>query len=255
MNADAYVQDGITYETIYLKGDSDPTQSRVILNGQSTKNYRYVLLDNWNLITNKVDSLKNAAYGNNIIFDLNGHVVTSSGYTPTAAYYLTFSCVNLEVTDSSTKGSGHVVAVLNDRVIKSITFSGNGSYTIESRHDTSNPVAVTVRGGQRVYFQNDTKNSAGVNYTVAPYMNVISNSDYGPTFAPSHDYYAVAESNQVTGIYNCEFSHAWNLTVGELAGLNLPADKTYYLWGRNADGAYAYLNIAFVNGAWSKIVA
>lgn len=62
------------------------------------------------------------------------------------------------------------------------------------------------------------------------------------------DYFAVSISKIVSGVYNNVYGLAWELDATALNALQVPTDKTYYLWGRMADGRYQYLNLRYDNG-------
>ena len=246
------VVDGIDYKLIYLKGNSDPEQTKAIFNGSTSVNYYYIFTDDWDMVANKVGwgNGGQMVYGQNIILDLNGHSVRSID-TSGGGYYLRLQCTNLEITNSSVAdGSISFVELANS---PNIIVSGN--ITTQFVGYSVNACQVTIRGAKSVAFQDYNSNFSDSKFTVAPYMVKTADSGLSRTYKASHEAYAVSASNSiVSGICNYEFgAYAWELTVGELSKLDVPTDKTYYLWGRNADGAYEYLNIQYFDGQWTNV--
>ena len=237
------VIDGIEYETIYLTNDSADNMRKINM-ATATGNYHYVMLNGWNLVTSKA---KPYFYGAHVILDCNSHALTATNYANGG--YLPRFCVteSLEIT-SSGKGTVNLNPIVFNTTPQTLIISGNiGIYYHENLH--LDETQVIIRGTQYIYFNCDAE-YANRNFIVAPYLNLKINSANQVTYAPSHTAYAISTSNVVPGRYNYEFSLGWDLTVGELSKLAVPDDKTYYLWGRNGNGEYEYLNVVYRDGAW-----
>ena len=186
--------------------------------------------------------------GNHIIFDLNGHRITSGNGDGVNYYICIYETQVLEFTDTSAVGGGYIYSIIGANIPKLI-FSGNGSYNTES--GSASTSEVVIRGGQRVQvFNYSSTGNTTYQRVVAPYMQLSSDNGRTMIYTPRSDAFAVADNETVAGVYNYEFGHLWDLRVGELYGLTVPDDKTYYLFGRNAGGAYGYLNIVYRDGQW-----
>ena len=242
--------DGETYQTVVLKGNSDLAQSKAaFFGGNSTVNYYYIVLNDWDFVTNKISG---TVYGNKIVLDLNGHHLVTTDSSG-GGWYPVFQCTTLEYTDTSLTGGSIGTTVIGG--VKSVVCSGNGSYVIGS--GSSSAIDITIRGGKSVTFSFwGSGGLANANLTVAPYMLALNDSNSWRVYRPTHNSYIISTSTIVSGAYNYEFGQVWDLTVGQLANLAVPDDKTYYLWGRNADGAYEYLNIYYdrAKQAWAKVI-
>ena len=244
------VINGITYQTIEIPGDRDPKASMAIFNGVSMGNYYYYLTGNWDMVaTDSHGTLK----GYNVILDFNGYSINSSA-TGEGGQFITFACDTLELTDSSVSGGGGIN--VNDMSqTKTMIASGNlGSCQLNF---SGTGKTMIIRGGQNVILYawgvGGVAENAGT-LVVAPYMwreTLVSFGKYDAyCYHSVCDYYTVSDSPLVSGVYNFEYSKQWDLTVGELSKLVVSDDKTYYLWGRNADGEYEYLNIVYRDGEW-----
>ena len=241
------VIDNVAYQTIYLMGDSDPEQSKIIFKGSQTDNYRYVFLDNWDLIaTNSGAGQNERIYGNAIILDYNGHYVNSVN---DGGYYFYIACNSLELTDTSTTGGGGMedFSLYN---IQTIIVSGGFVGGFGRSSNTTLAPNIYVRGGRDVRFGGWYMANSTV--TAAPYM-LVDYTSSGSYHYTCYDDYVVSDSWLVSGVYNYAFSDTKELQIGSLWNLAVPKDKTYYLWGRKADGAYAYLNIIYRDGAWVQV--
>ena len=84
--------------------------------------------------------------------------------------------------------------------------------------------------------------------TVAPWVNVTYDESGKPTAVISPANFTVSTTDLVAGAYNYAYGYAWELTATELNKLEIPANKTYYLWGRNRDGWYEYLDFTCRDG-------
>ena len=227
------VIDGVTYEVITLTSDSAANMSKINAHQSGdTGNYRYVMTGNWDLVANKAAPF---FYGDKVIFDFNGYKLTATTAS-NGGYLLRFlSTTTTELTDS-----GKVGQWVSPVVVKSSTLILSGNVNIGYLEVTV--PNIIVRGLTYAYVPTSTST-----FTVAPYITRDENN----YFRPLCSYYTVStRSDIVSGVYNYEFSYASELTVGELSKLAVPADKTYYLWGRNADGEYVCLNIVYRDGEW-----
>lgn len=249
----AQMIDGEAYQVVMLRGDSDPEQSKnAFFGGESTENYYYLLLNDWDFKAHKVGWVAgHRVRGHKIIIDLQGHSMKTTD-SAGGGYYPEFYCATLELTDSAlTGGSFGTVSLTAD--VQTVICSGNVSCAIACGSRPTK-VDVVIRGGRAVtlsFFGNGLSGDA--NLIEAPYMVPNNNSNTYTTYRPTHAAYLVSDSNIVSGIYNYEIGLEHELTVGELGKLNAPADKTYYLWGRNADGSYEYLGIEYRDGEWRKV--
>ena len=240
------------YDVIYLQGDSNHTQSLAFFKGTSTGNYHYILMDDWDLITNKAGrGAGHTVLGNHVILDLNGHVITC-GNASNGSNYVYVNASSLELTDSSLAGTGVLGATTSGEQLKTVIISGNGMYNFQN-NNSGNVMDITVRGGKYMRLSGD--GILNSHLTVAPYLNLTYSEGIYRYYAASHDYYAVSDNTLIFGAYNYEFGQVWDLTVGQLANLAVPDDKTYYLWGCTVNGGYEYLAIEYRDGAWVKVAA
>ena len=237
VHAATEVIDGVTYEVITLTSDSAANMSKINAHKSGdTGNYRYVMTGDWDLVTNKVAPY---FYGNHLIFDFNGHSIRSTGYSGGGFLPFFQPTTTLELTCSG-PSSGGTTPIVFRGTPQTVIFSGNFKCTyFEGLHAET----VIIRGVQQLV------TAENANYFVAPYIKYSAGA-----YVPSHAYYTVSASDILLGEHNYEFNLGWDLTVGELSKLAIPNDRTYYLYGRNADGAYEYLNIQSVDGAWVKTV-
>ena len=78
-------------------------------------------------------------------------------------------------------------------------------------------------------------------YYIPPYAQLTEVVRISEPFS-APEIFAVSKSNIVCGIYNFEYNYVPNINSITLKNLVVPNDTIYYLWGRNADGIYEYLN-------------
>lgn len=88
-----------------------------------------------------------------------------------------------------------------------------------------------------------------INTAIAPYMKVVTYGENGyPSTVEAYDAYAVSTTPYASSAYNYAYGYQWELSAAELANLEIPTDKTYYLWGRGKDGWYEYLDLRCTDG-------
>lgn len=259
MRADTEVINGITYEVIYLDGDNTENWNKINSHSYSDRgNYRYVMTADWHItfLNNNPNYSIPGLYGNSVIFDLNGYTLTTVAVS-TYSGCLDFRSENAEITDSSAAGTGTIICnniyalsvnMYNGSVI--FTVSGGNFYApIFICHDAIYNEAygwtydVVLRGGNFYGVGNCPlvweKDGGDYPFTVSPDM-VLVKSEQNISIKP-YDAYAVSPSDQWCGAYNYAYGVAWEISAKELANLEIPTDKTYYLWGRNQDEWYQLL--------------
>lgn len=260
VRADTKIIDGVEYEVIYLDGDNEANLTKVYDCNQNTDgNYCYVMTADWDI---PAASSSISIRGHSIILDLNGYTFSVSGYIANQVHsYLSLHCNKFTVTDSSMAQSGTVISgnhvfVLWGDNIKEIVVSGG---TIKGAIALKRPYQTVIFNGgifpagqQEVINYGDGsvfKPTAIV--LVAPWMNATYNASGEVTSVkPRYDYFAVSPSDLFSGAYNDVYGYAWELNATQLSNLTISTDRTYYLWGRNKDGWYQYLNLRYVDGAW-----
>ena len=261
--ATTYVRDGIEYETVYLTDDT--IANKKLINSHKTGNTRYVLTQDWNTHINNYrkgeDTSNLIFWGDYLIFDLNGHTFYpcsgGDGDGMEAAQICTFVS-HFEIMDSSAAqtgafaGNGLSFVVYRD---VTVTISGGTNLSCGAITTTDKRCNLIVRGGNWGVANSKVLFSGNFNsITVAPWVDAHYDNGHLAWFT-SPLYFAVSAYNVVSGIYNYAFGYAQELTVDALADLVIPADQTYYLWGRYLDGGYAYLNIVYDNNLKSWIIA
>ena len=250
MNAATEVIGGVTYEVIYLTSDSNANLQKVNAT-TTTGNYHFILQADWDLST-----LQNnpTVRGASVIWDFNGYGVNRGG-----GHHLQFNSIDtLELTDSSPvwhSQLGTPFPVFSGRP-RFMYVSGNVRMILEIwATNFCNNIKIRSANYFQLYLTTGTS-IGNTGFTFPAFMQLAPvTSDNVRTFTSTSDYYLVSTVNHgiVSGAYNYEFGgYVTDLTVGELSKLAVPTDKTYYLWGRNADGAYEYLNIVYRDGAWVK---
>lgn len=243
------VINGITYQVVYLPGNADSARSKALIaecNQNKSGNYRYVLQDNWDLPGKKTSWL--FLRGQAIILDLNGFIINSTN-AANGANYLETDAPLMEITDSSAAGTGSIDQFVLEPAVQIVTFSGNGAYCAECVRNADNPIHVIVRGGRRITFSNWEYTPAGVTWTVAPYWGFSFNNN-ATWYLSSKEAYAVSTTPYAAGVYNYAYGYAWELTAAQLYNLEIPTDHTYYLWARDKNGWYYYLDLRYTDGAW-----
>ena len=237
------VRDNITYQMVYLTGDSATNLARINACSASG-NYYYLMTADWDLVANQVAGL--TIRGRYVVWDNNGYNLNAVGYAG-GGYFPTYSVTNtLEIT-SSGRVTGNIATAVVSSALQKFIITGNIRLAYCSF--SARPTNIIIRSANLCSLYCGAGFDS-VAMTVPPFMQLYYSVATQRAYRTLCDYYAVSDSNLIAGAYNYAMGHAWELTVGELADLSMPTDKTYYLWGRKADGAYEYLNIIYRDGAW-----
>ena len=240
-----YEQDGLVYHTLYLTSDNADNINKVdACNQYKNDNIRYVLTDDWDLRNNTANI---TFYNYAVIIDLNGCQVSFRRWTSEAHCNFSFHTTWAEITDSSRVRRGVLnctagALTLYEIFSGTLTIAGGtkiGSYGVI---DTYGSVNLVFKGGSYATNPLVRVMSGSVTMTFAAWVTTTYSDDGKLTAVNSANYFAVSDSKVISGAYNYAVGYTWDLTAGELWNLAVPVDKAYYLWGRNADGAYEYLN-------------
>lgn len=207
-----------------------------------------------------------------IIIDLNGYNFQSRGTG--------FNCQSLQIMDSSAAGTGSLTFGMAYSYCRTfILHSGTITDNFALGTDSSKTLQCYIYGGnieETIYFQGYSNNfiyfcmlggsvgcvlneSIFTDYNIEINLAPCVSGDLTTRFAGDYYflatdliaadyYYAVSTTDLISGAYNYAYGYAWELTAAELSRLEVPSDKTYYLWGRNKDGWYEYLDLCYVNG-------
>ena len=235
------------YQLIGLTADTKSNRAKINACTGGGK-YYFLMQDDWDLVAQK--SSVDFPTMDTAVFDSHGYTITGG-----ETYYVyMYGCNTVELTDSSLTGGRITIISLGSVGTKNLILSGNGTYDLISYNRTAeNPLNITVRGVKYAGINNWGEGNVSDSWTVAPYLLVDDTGEYDVTITAVANDFAVSNSEIVAGVYNYAVGYVWGLTVGELSKLAMPVDQTYYLWARNADGAYEYLNIVYRDGAWVKI--
>lgn len=254
------VINGVTYEVVYLDGDYYSNKAKLAPE-ESSGNYRYVMTADFDMSFDATHhDCRFWIGGNAVIWDLNGHTLTTNGWVSGGNVemdywsYLCLRCTRFELTDSSAAQSGRLVGQGRWQNIvmlecEDLVISGGGGLLAVSYSGTHDSASITFTGG--VY---DTLRFWGLNadenLVVAPYLNATYDADGRPTAVKPYDDYAVSTTDLAAGAYNYVYGYAWELNLTELNNLAISTDKTYYLWARDKDGWYHYLDLCYTDGKW-----
>ena len=265
VNAATEVIGGITYETIYLTGNSDANVAELTKRANTNGNYRYILTANWSLLGQNQDDV--SFYGNAIIVDLNGYAVNCQ-----SGVGLYFCCPLAEVVDSSLTRGGQITnsaVIIGVRNVKRCQLTLSGGFIRPDYYGFNQycDLDLIINGGTGAHFNVPsgsgylglTRNWGNYDTTLtfAPWVELTYQNDGRISGWNSRAlYYVVSPRKDIlSGVYNYEYSLASDLTGGELSKLDVPADKTYYLWGRGRGDAYEYLNIYYDPGKKEWVTA
>lgn len=112
---------------------------------------------------------------------------------------------------------------------------------------TAEKLEIIIRGGScQTLYTRAAGNTTVVNVTAEPWVNVTAHDNNGaPKTFTTPNFFAISTSNTVSGTYNYELGHSWELTLDQMLTCRIPDDQTYYLFGRYLDGAYQPLNLRY----------
>ena len=193
-----------------------------------------------------------------VILDLNGHTV--SGQSPVTGFEIFGE--HIEIHDSSAAGTGRINLPLRFYSRKTnlyIDIYGGTFGTIMPHNnieDHSLNVFFRVHGGSIEYLTVDPRFTGMGPYLnlelyggrvggVHPDVKVPAYLQVDETGIRPYAYYAVSPSTLYSGVYNYEMGRAWELSVQQMLTLPMTDDQPYYLWGRNQNSAYEYLDLQY----------
>lgn len=273
------VIDGHEYAVLDINGDT--TLATIQAFTKANPYSKLVLQSDWLFVADeKTNAAVFSDYSfssQGVILDLHGYTIKVSRTVTNITASVNISSHYVEVRDSSATGTGTIDATFLyvhskslSSAMKLVLRGGNFSQVHIDGHDnksTSNQTAlqVEVYGGTVSQFIKynvrsvdtvaELKVTGGVvrnavvenvkagdltNYQLKitnTTGNQIGNVKY------DYDYYAVSTTPYASGAYNDVYGYVWEINITELSSFRTPADKTYYLWGRYADGWYEYLYV------------
>lgn len=240
VRADTELYDGFEYLVFDVYNDTDVNDICTVCNDN---NYVKLVLREDRIKPGVREYWGNAAAcGHAKIIDLNGYTLSLARFDTNARW--------LEIWDSSAAQTGQIICTDTFSLQSNLQGCNIRGGTIKAPTINYYGIRFHFYGGRLECERTVVESGSSVKFSVQPYVTVTYD-EYGRVLASAaHDYYAVSPSDLFSGAYNNVYGCAWELNAKQLYDLAIPTDQTYYLWGRNRDGGYEYLNLCYIGGKW-----